>query len=50
MGLFHGLFTAPAWQSFSLLACGWAVAPDRHPIATYWWLTGASAMQHFAQF
>jgi hypothetical protein len=50
MGLFHGLFTAPAWQSFSLLACGWAVATDRHTITTYLWLTGASAVKHFSQF
>jgi hypothetical protein len=50
MGLFHGLFTAPAWQSFSLLACGWALATDRHTITTYLWLTGASAVKHFSQF
>jgi hypothetical protein len=30
MGLFHGFFTAPSWQSFKLLACGWALATDRH--------------------
>ena len=47
MGLFHGLFTAPAWQSFSLLACGWALATDRHTITTYLWLTGASAVKPF---
>lgn len=50
MGLFHGLFTAPAWQSFSLLACGWALATDRHTITTYVWLTGATAVKHFSQF
>jgi hypothetical protein len=50
MGLFRGLFTAPAWQSFSLLACGWALATDRHTITTYLWLTGAAAVKHFSQF
>jgi hypothetical protein len=50
MGLFHGLFTAPSWQSFSLLACGWALATDRHTITTYVWLTGATTVQHFSRF
>jgi hypothetical protein len=50
MGVFPGLFTAPAWQSVSLLACGGALATDRHTITTYLWLTGASAVKHFSQF
>ena len=50
MGLFHGLFTAPSWQSFALLACGWALATDRHTITTYLWLTGATAIKHFSRF
>jgi DDE superfamily endonuclease len=50
MGLFHGLFTAPSWQSFSLLACGWALATDRHTITTYLWLTGATTVKHFSRF
>jgi hypothetical protein len=50
MGLFHGLFTTPSWQSFSLLACGWALATDRHTITTYMWLTGATAVKHFSRF
>jgi hypothetical protein len=50
MGLFHGLFTAPSWQSFALLACGWALATDRHTITTYVWLTGATTVKHFSQF
>jgi hypothetical protein len=50
MGLFRGLFTAPSWQSFSLLACGWALATDRHTITTYLWLTGATTVKHFSQF
>jgi len=50
MGLFHGLFTAPSWQSFSLLACGWALATDRHTITTYVWLTGATTVKHFSRF
>jgi DDE superfamily endonuclease/Archaeal putative transposase ISC1217 len=50
MGLFHGLFTTPSWQSFALLACGWALATDRHTITTYVWLTGATAVKHFSRF
>ena len=50
MGLFHGLFTAPSWQSFARLACGWALTTDRHTITTYVWLTGATAMKHFSRF
>ena len=50
MGLFHGLFTAPAWQSFALLACGWALTTDRHTITTYMWLTGATTVKHFSRF
>ena len=50
MGLFHGLFTAPSWQSFALLACGWALTTDRHTITTYLWLTGATTMKHFSRF
>jgi hypothetical protein len=26
MGLFAGLFTTPSWQTFTVLAYGWAVA------------------------
>lgn len=50
MGLFQSLFTVPSWQSFSLLACGWALATDRHTITTYVWLTGATTGKHFARF
>lgn len=48
--LFHGLFTAPSWQTFTSLACGWALATDRHTITTYLWLTGATAVKHFSRF
>jgi DDE superfamily endonuclease len=50
MGLFHGLFTAPSWQSFALLTCGWALAGERHTITTYMWLTGAATVKHFSRF
>src|SRR5205823_6904556 len=48
--LFHGLFTAPSWHTFTLLACGWALATDRHTITTSLWLTGATAVKHFSRF
>src|SRR6266704_4077948 len=50
MTLFQGLFTAPSWQTFTSLACGWALATDRHTITTYLWLTGATTVKHFARF
>ena len=50
MHLFQGIFTAPSWQTFTYLACGWALATDRHTITTYLWLTGATAAKHFAEF
>ncbi len=50
MHLFQGLFTARSWQSFTYLACGWALTTERHTITTYLWLTGASAAKHFSRF
>jgi hypothetical protein len=49
MPLFQGLFPPPSWQPFTLLACGWAVTPDRHTITTYLWLTGATTVKHFSR-
>jgi hypothetical protein len=50
MTLFQGLFTAPSWHTFTAVACGWALAGDRHTITTSVWLTGAAAVKHFARF
>ena len=50
MAFFHSLFTAPSWQTFPLLACGWALAVDHHTITTYLWLTGATTVKHFSRF
>jgi hypothetical protein len=50
MPLFPGLFTAPSWQTVTVLACGWALATDRHTITTYWWLPGATTVKHFSRF
>ena len=50
MGLFQGLFTAPSWQTFTWLACGWALASERHTITAYLWLTGATTVKHFSRF
>jgi DDE superfamily endonuclease len=51
MGLFAGLFTAPSWQTFTVLAYGWAVASgERQTITTYLWLTGATTLKHFSCF
>jgi hypothetical protein len=48
--MFQGLFTTPSWQTFTSLACGWALARDRHTITTYVWLTGATTVKHFSRF
>src|SRR6267143_1561692 len=48
--LFQGIFTTPSWQTFTYLACGWALASDRHTITTYLWLTGATTVKHFSRF
>jgi hypothetical protein len=50
MNLFQSLFTAPSWQTFTYLACGWSLATDRHTITTYLWLTGATTVKHFSRF
>jgi hypothetical protein len=50
MTLFLGLFTAPSGRTFTALACGWALATDRHTITTYVWLTGATTVKHFSRF
>jgi hypothetical protein len=48
-GFLQGLLTAPAWQSCALLACGWALTTDRHPITPSRWRPGATTVQHFSQ-
>src|SRR5215510_2887038 len=49
MGLFAGLFTAPSWQTFTVLAYGWTVASgERQTITTYLWLTSATTVKHFS--
>jgi hypothetical protein len=50
VALFQGCLSAPSWHTFTLLACGWALATDRHTITTYLWLTGATAVKHFSRF
>jgi hypothetical protein len=40
ISLFAGLFTTPSWQTFLILADGWAVAGgERQTITTYRWLS-----------
>jgi hypothetical protein len=50
MGLFQPLFRASAWPIVSLLACGGALATERHPITTSLGLPGAPTVHHFARF
>jgi len=50
MSVFQEFFTTPSWQTFTWLACGWALASERHTITTYLWLTGASTVKHFSRF
>jgi hypothetical protein len=46
----QGRLTAPSWQSFALLAGGWAWAPRPHPSTTSLWLTGAAPLQPCSRF
>ena len=49
MSLFADLFTVPSWQTFIILAYGWAVASgERQTITTYLWLSGATQVKHFS--
>src|SRR5262245_57288162 len=49
--LFADLFTVPAWQTFLVLAYGWAVAgSERQTITTYLWLSGATQVKHFSGY
>lgn len=51
MGLFAGLLSTPSWQTFTVLAYGWAVAGgERQTLTTYLWLTGATTIKHFSCF
>jgi hypothetical protein len=50
MPLLQGLFTAPSWHTCTSLACGWALASDRHPITTSLGLTGATTVKYFSRF
>ena len=48
--LFARHFTAPSWQSFVLLAYGWALSRSRHTVANYIWLSGGTKYKHFSRF
>jgi hypothetical protein len=50
MTLFQGCFPRPSWQTLLALACGWALATNRHTITTSLWLTGATTVKHFSRF
>src|SRR4029450_5595839 len=50
VALFQGCLSTPSWHTCTLLACGWALATDRHTITTYLWLTGATTVKHFSRF
>jgi hypothetical protein len=50
LGLFAGRFTAPSWQTFLLLTCGWALTRERPTITTSLWLTGATTVKPFSRF
>lgn len=50
MALFQGTLSAPSWQNFTYLACGWALAWGRQTITTYLWLSGAAAVKHFSRY
>jgi len=49
MTLLQGLLTAPSWQAFIYLACGWALATDRHTLTTAVWLPGTTTVKHLSR-
>jgi hypothetical protein len=49
MTLFQGLLTAPSWHTLTSLACGGALATDRHTITTSVWRTGATTVKPFSR-
>ena len=50
VGLFSGLFSAPAWQTCLLGAGGWVLAAGRPPLPPSWWGTGAGSVKPGARF
>lgn len=48
--LFIKHFTAKAWESFSVLACGWSLSRSRHTLSNYIWLSGGTKYKHFSQY
>jgi hypothetical protein len=48
--MLQGRLTAPSWQTFTFLACGWALASGRHTMTAYLWLTGAVTVKHCSRF
>jgi hypothetical protein len=50
MTLFQGTLSAPSWQNFTYLSCGWALAWGRQTITTYMWLSGAATAKHFSRY
>jgi len=51
MSWFAGLFTAPSWQTCTVLAYGWAVASgERQTLTSYLGRTGATTVQPFSRF
>src|SRR5712671_6350189 len=47
--LWGALCTAPSWRTCTLLACGWALATDRHTLTTSLWRTGATTVKHLSR-
>jgi hypothetical protein len=50
MALFQGLFTAPSWRSFVVLACCRALTSRQHSVTIYVWLTGAATLKPLSRF
>jgi hypothetical protein len=50
MTLFQGVLSAPAWQNFTYLAYGWALASGHQTITTYLWGSGAAQVKHFSRY
>ena len=49
MTVWHGVLSAPSWQTFTSLASGWALASGRQTITTSLWGSGAAQGKHFSR-
>ena len=50
MTLWHGVLSAPSWQTFIYLAYGWAMASGRQTVTASLWSSGAAQVKHCSRY